>query len=456
MVLQHVVVDGSNIATEGRDAPSLSQLDDAVQAFVREFEPAIVTVVVDATFPNRIARSERQTYEDAVVAGEIVTPPAGAVGRGDAFVLQIADRTGATVLSNDSFQEFHGSYDWLFDDSRLIGGKPVAHVGWVFMSRTPVRGPASRRAVNAAKRAQGATRKAPRAAPGRDAPAAAPAKAERSPKAAKTAKSPGAAETGQAARSPKAAKAAKAAKSPGAAGTGQAARSAKAARSPKAAEAGRAAETGKAAKGGRAAKGDAQETGRAARSARPPKAAKPAKAAQKTQGAQPAKAAAATKPQKAAKATKAANTQKAAKSPKATKSAPSGSAPKSAAAKNGPAGGDAVYNEALPFIEFVGAHPVGSRVDAVVEEFSSHGAYVQVDGVRAYVPLRYLGEPPPRSAKAVLRQGESREFVVVEIDAARRGVDLGLPDVVPASTTPKKAASNMAAALRRVLRRQLT
>jgi hypothetical protein len=92
----------------------------------------------------------------------------------------------------------------------------------------------------------------------------------------------------------------------------------------------------------------------------------------------------------------------------------------------------------------------------VVEEFSSHGAYVRVDGVRAYVPLRYLGEPPPRSAKAVLRVGESRQFVVVEIDATRRGVDVALPDVAPpppAST--KKAAASMAAALRRVLRRQL-
>ena len=57
--------------------------------------------------------------------GEVVSPPAGAIGRGDAFVLRIAERTGATVLSNDSFQEFHGEHPWLFDDGRLIGGKPV-------------------------------------------------------------------------------------------------------------------------------------------------------------------------------------------------------------------------------------------------------------------------------------------------------------------------------------------
>ena len=76
----------------------------------------------------------------------------GAVGRGDAFVLGIANKVNATILSNDSFQEFHGQYPWLFDEGRLIGGKPVPHVGWVFVARTPVRGPVSRKATSEAKR----------------------------------------------------------------------------------------------------------------------------------------------------------------------------------------------------------------------------------------------------------------------------------------------------------------
>src|SRR5918996_1986270 len=152
MKITHVIVDGSNIATEGREAPSLAQLDEAVQAFVEEYGPDHVTVVVDATFPNRIDRKERKTYEDAVNANELITPPAGAIGRGDAFVLQIARRAGAAILSNDSFQEFHGDYPWLFDRGRLIGGKPVADVGWVFMERAPVRGPTSRRAVSEARK----------------------------------------------------------------------------------------------------------------------------------------------------------------------------------------------------------------------------------------------------------------------------------------------------------------
>src|SRR6056297_1922301 len=151
MSSDHVVVDGSNIATEGRTAPSLEQLDEAVRAFLSDHPHDVLTVVVDATFGHRISESERPKYEEAVLAGEIVSPPAGAIGRGDAFVLQIADKAGATVLSNDSFQEFHGQYTWLFDEGRLIGGKPVEHVGWVFLPRTPVRGPASRKSVRAAK-----------------------------------------------------------------------------------------------------------------------------------------------------------------------------------------------------------------------------------------------------------------------------------------------------------------
>src|SRR5215204_592828 len=150
--MKHVIIDGSNIATEGRDAPSLAQLDEAVRAFIDEYAPDVVTVVVDATFPNRIDAKERQTFEDAVDANELITPPAGAIGRGDAFVLQIARKADASILSNDSFQEFHGDYPWLFERGRLIGGKPVPHVGWVFMERAPVRGPTSRRAVSEARK----------------------------------------------------------------------------------------------------------------------------------------------------------------------------------------------------------------------------------------------------------------------------------------------------------------
>jgi hypothetical protein len=324
MKIKHVIVDGSNIATEGRDAPSLAQLDEAVQAFVEEYSPDFVTVVVDATFPNRIDARERRTYEDAVNANELITPPAGAIGRGDAFVLQIARRAGASILSNDSFQEFHGEYPWLFEKGRLIGGKPVPHVGWVFMERAPVRGPTSRRAVSEARKVSKATERVARA-------------------------------------------------------TAKPAVTTKAAAVPEA---------------------DGEEAG-----------AKPArKRRSRAKAAEPV--AAPTGDQVAVEAI--------------LDAAGDGAGEARGRGSRGPQ----PYNEALPFIDFVSRHPVGSEVDAEIERFSSHGAYVMVGEARAYVPLRHLADPPPRSAKEMLRVGETRRFVVVTIDPPRRGIDLAVPGVV--------------------------
>jgi len=144
---RNIVVDGSNIATEGREAPSLAQLREAVAALAKEHPGARISVVVDATFGHRIAKRDVAEFNRAIEANEMVCPPAGAVGRGDAFILAIAEKVNGAVLSNDSFQEFHARHKWLFDAGRLIGGKPVPHVGWIFVERTPVRGPVSARAT---------------------------------------------------------------------------------------------------------------------------------------------------------------------------------------------------------------------------------------------------------------------------------------------------------------------
>ncbi len=148
-----MVFDGSNLATEGRSAPSLSQLNDAVLAFIREFPDATVTVVVDATFGHRIDKKEVNEFNTAIANNELVSPPAGAVGRGDGFVLTIADKVGASIVSNDSYQEFQSDYPWLFDQGRLIGGKPVPNVGWVFIDRLPVRPIASKSVKKASREA---------------------------------------------------------------------------------------------------------------------------------------------------------------------------------------------------------------------------------------------------------------------------------------------------------------
>ncbi|MEY3505666.1 MAG: hypothetical protein RI898_419 [Actinomycetota bacterium] len=120
-------------------------------ALMDEYKGVKVSVVVDATFGHRIAKKEIAEFEKAIENNELVAPPAGAVGRGDAFILAIADKANASILSNDSYQEFHGKYKWLFDEGRLIGGKPVPLVGWVFVERLPVRGPTSRRSVKTGK-----------------------------------------------------------------------------------------------------------------------------------------------------------------------------------------------------------------------------------------------------------------------------------------------------------------
>jgi len=161
---QLVVVDGSNLATEGRATPSLRQLDEAVRAFLDENPDTEVVVVVDATFEHRIAPGERAQFKQAELAGEVVTPPSGVVGRGDAFILKIAQRASAIVLSNDSFQEFHAEHPWLFEEGRLVGGKPVPRVGWIFTARNPVRGLKSKVATTKAARAAKAAR-APAEAP---------------------------------------------------------------------------------------------------------------------------------------------------------------------------------------------------------------------------------------------------------------------------------------------------
>ena len=303
-----LVVDGSNIATEGRTMPSLAQLDEAVTAIIAEHPHETIVVVVDATFGHRIDKSEVERFEEAVLDGDLVTPPAGAIGRGDAFILQIADKAQATIFSNDSFQEFHGTYPWLFDEGRLLGGKPVPGIGWVFVARSPVRGPLSRRSARDAR------------------------------------KSPG--------------------RSTAAATTDDDAAPRRRARKPK---------------DGPPAIGDVGIVVEAA-------------------------------------------------APKAPRSRPkkeTAAVPSRTAKKQPP------INEPLPFLNFVTNHTIGSIVSGEVIEFSSHGAYVTVDGARCYVPLKSMGDPPPRSAREVLALGETRAFVVQRVDTPRRGIDLHLEAELP-------------------------
>ena len=317
--------------------PSLKQLNEAVMAYISENPDALITVVVDATFGHRIDSTEVAEFDAAVSNNEIVAPPAGAIGRGDAFVLSIANKVNATILSNDSYQEFHGTHTWLFDEGRLVGGKPVPHIGWVFVNRLPVRGPTSRKSVSEAKR--GRTSKVKAASPEASKPMPIPAA--------------------------------------------------------------------------------------------PP----PGATLQKSRGRDSAKStASASKPHDADKVVEPAkktDDQRAEPTPRSTGT-----------------------NDLLAFLTFVEHHKPGSSVNAIVENYSSHGAYVRIGEVKGYVPLSLMSDPPPRSAREFMKIGESITLVVESFAPARRSIDLAIPTMttvkqapaeLPVEVKPKRGAKKAAA-----------
>jgi hypothetical protein len=452
MAREYVVVDGSNIATEGRSTPSLAQLDAAVRQFMADYPGTEVVVIVDATFGHRIDPAERRAFDEAVAHGELVSPPAGAVGRGDAFVLRVAERVNARVLSNDSFQEFHAEHPWLFDEGRLIGGKPVPGIGWIFTPRSPVRGPRSRAAL-AAKSAKAPTATVDatavtetshlsaaddgRAKQAKVRPAKKTAAAQQASdaKATKTAVVDEVRETRPAPKPQKvvskAPKAVKAQKS-------------------KSVVSAKASQTGT----------KKQEATKPATPVKRAKAAVPAKAA-KVQSAPPAKA----EPTRAASVAEAdAGDEDSVHAPSTGRSrrrrsrratgpavrAAIDAATVEAIASEGDAeaesGGDAkrrrrgqpppAVNDPLTFLTFVSEHPIGSPVHGVVSSFASHGAMVDVEGMQCYAPLAGLGSPPPRRAREVLERGERRDFILVALDPPRRGAQLALPEVAAMSARP--------------------
>ena len=148
MSSNYVVVDGSNIATEGRSLPSLAPARRSRAGLPRRASrrPADRRRRRHLRPPHRRRPSAPSTRRPCSPASSSRRPPAPSAAATPSCS-RSPTRPTPSILSNDSFQEFHGQYTWLFDEGRLIGGKPVPGVGWVFLLRTPVRGPASRRSV---------------------------------------------------------------------------------------------------------------------------------------------------------------------------------------------------------------------------------------------------------------------------------------------------------------------
>ena len=276
-------------------------------------------MVVDATFGHRIDPKEVPEFERAIETNAFVAPPAGAVGRGDGFILSIAQKVKATILSNDSYQEFHGEYAWLFDEGRLVGGKPVPHVGWVFVNRTPVRGPVSRRSVKEQK----VVEKSPGRRRGSKAVIDAPSLSADAPMPVPKSAPPGA----------------------------------------------------------------VMPADKRTRRVEPT-------AAERTSDRQPDR--------------------------QPDRRADKPAAPKSA-------------NDLLAFLSFVEHHPVGTTVQAVVNSYSSHGAYVLMGDAHGYVPLRLMADPAPRSAREAMALGDTVTLVVHSFAAGRRSIDLAVPAMAPAA-----------------------
>ncbi len=374
-----VVVDGSNLATEGRTIPNLVQLDDAVRAFLEEYPGVDVIVVVDASFEHRVAVSERARFKEAEIAGEIVTPPAGAVGRGDAFILKIAQRIDAVVLSNDSFQEFHEQYPWLFDTGRLIGGKPVKGVGWVFTERIPVRGIKSVRATRAVKKV-----------------------AVELPEGVVPA-------IGDTLTPVKSARVAKRAASKGPA----------------------AVKTTAAVKDSAIAKDNAIVKV-ARKTLTPPTEMKAAKAKEPKEPKEPKKPAPSTSP----RATKKAVASK--KAVKKTILAPLSAvvaSPLAPEESDAPAvalrRGRQPVNPEDRFTTFVKQYKVGTTLSGEVVAFTSHGAVIKVamkngETIECYAPTTSLGDPAPARARDVLKRGDRKSFRLVNVDDERRIAELAL------------------------------
>ena len=391
------MVDGSNLATEGRTSPSLEQLDEAVRAYAAEDPGSSIIVVVDATFEHRVSDAEREEVREAMLNGELVSPPAGAIGRGDAFVLRIAERTGAIVLSNDSFQEFHGEHPWLFDEGRLIGGKPVPGRGvdlhaaaahpW---TQEPGRhgggqgeegprvgagqggraGPGGQEGGQEGGQGQeGATKAAPPVDTSWPITPATPP--------------PGRAKVDpvfSSAIDEAVEEAARTRRSPRSAGLGQ--------------------EAGGGQEGGAAEERQGQE-------GRP-------RAGQGRRRQGPAGPRRWRRPGR------------------------SGRRRRRSRPRPPPA-----VNEPLAFINFVAAFTVGSTVEGEVVSFTSHGAMVDVPlpgggALHCYIPLTAMGTPPPTKARQVLKKGEVRPFVLAGLDPPRRVAELALPAAV--APEPRSAA----------------
>jgi hypothetical protein len=104
------VVDGANVAFEERsedDEPRVSNIVAVCKALeARGFEPV---VVIDASLHHMV--DDPQQLEGLLDRQDMRQAPSGTDA--DYFVLEIADDTGAIVISNDGFSDYRDEFPWI-------------------------------------------------------------------------------------------------------------------------------------------------------------------------------------------------------------------------------------------------------------------------------------------------------------------------------------------------------
>jgi predicted GTPase len=138
-----VLIDASNVARNGGQAPDIVRLKACLDAARLKFNGHQVSMIADASLSRITERESTQsdlTLLKALIAeNDLVMVPPGSPGKADKYILDIASNKVAIVISNDSFKEFQGDHQWLFDEGRLFGHGEVPGVGWNFTVRFPVR-----------------------------------------------------------------------------------------------------------------------------------------------------------------------------------------------------------------------------------------------------------------------------------------------------------------------------
>ena len=138
---EYAIVDGSNIAWEGRSkeaGPSYAQLLEARQALEQKFPDRQISVVVDSPLRHQVDERERAAMDRDWHADRITVTPTGTTGGADALILEAAARTAAIVVSNDAFRRHHDEHPWIAEPERLYGAVRIAGL-WIFRQRATAR-----------------------------------------------------------------------------------------------------------------------------------------------------------------------------------------------------------------------------------------------------------------------------------------------------------------------------